>query len=217
MSLRIREAAAQYSRVLVVTGGFHVLGLLHGPDRPPEHKKLPEKAQAVYPMRYTMPAADALSGYASGMPSPGFYAGVWAALHDEAPEQVWDRVVLDYLVRTGRALRSDGAAVSAYDEICALRQARDMESARHHQNFRVLLRRFPDTECHMGLPGQTAVLSQFLFRCVLPGEEAVGVHLIDKSLVRLEKAGGLKIFLPKLLEAAQAGLFAQQPLEAVGG
>lgn len=131
MALRIREAAEQYAKVLVVAGGFHIWGLLHGPDQPPERRPLPQQDQAVYPMRYTMPAADALSGYASGMPSPGFYAGVWAALHTGAPpEQVWDQVVLDYLVRAGRRLRSDGAAISAFDEICALQQARGLAQLR---------------------------------------------------------------------------------------
>ena len=130
MALRIREAAEQYGKVLVVAGGFHIRGLLHSAAQPPEHRKLPEKSQAVYPMRYTMPAMDALAGYASGMPSPGFYANVWAALHDEAPEQVWDRVVLDYLVRTGRKLRSDGATISAFDETCALQQARGLAELR---------------------------------------------------------------------------------------
>ena len=130
MALRIREAAEQYAKVLVVAGGFHIWGLLHGTPQPPEQKKLPERAQAVYPMRYTMPAADALSGYASGMPSPGFYASVWAALHDETRSQVWDRVVLDYLVRTGRKLRSDGATISAFDEMCALQQARGLAELR---------------------------------------------------------------------------------------
>ena len=130
MALRIQEAAQQHSKVLVVAGGFHIWGLLHGPAQPPERKRLPEKDQSVYPMRYTMPAADALSGYASGMPSPGFYASVWTALHAGAPEQVWDQVVLDYLVRTGRKLRSDGATISAFDEICALQQARGLADLR---------------------------------------------------------------------------------------
>lgn len=130
MALRIREAAQQHSKVLVVAGGFHIWGLLHGPAQPPERKRLPEKDQSVYPMRYTMPAADALSGYASGMPSPGFYASIWTALHAGAPEQVWDQVVLDYLVRTGRKLRSDGATISAFDEICALQQARGLADLR---------------------------------------------------------------------------------------
>ncbi len=130
MALRIQEAAQQHSKVLVVAGGFHIWGLLHGPAQPPERKRLPDKDQSVYPMRYTMPAADALSGYASGMPSPGFYASVWTALHAGAPEQVWDQVVLDYLVRTGRKLRSDGATISAFDEICALQQARGLADLR---------------------------------------------------------------------------------------
>lgn len=130
MALRVREAAEQHAKVLVVAGGFHIWGLLHGPAQPSEPKKLPEKSQAVYPMRYTMPAADALSGYASGMPSPGFYASVWTALHAGAPEQVWDQVVLDYLVRTGRRLRSDGAVISAFDETCALQQARGLAELR---------------------------------------------------------------------------------------
>lgn len=131
MALRIREAAEQYARVLVVAGGFHIWGLLHGPAQSPERRPLTEQDQAVYPMRYTMPAADALSGYASGMPSPGFYASVWTALHaGTPPEQVWDQVVLDYLVRAGRRLRSDGAAISAFDEICALQQARGLAQLR---------------------------------------------------------------------------------------
>lgn len=131
MAQRIREAAEQYARVLVVAGGFHIWGLLHSPAQPPERKKLPEEDQAVYPMRYSLPAADALSGYASGMPAPGFYASVWAALHTGASAgQVWDQVVLDYLVRTGRRLRTDGAAVSAFDETCALQQARGLAQLR---------------------------------------------------------------------------------------
>ena len=131
MAQRIREAAEQHSKVLVVAGGFHIWGLLHSPAQPPERRPLPEQDQAVYPMRYTMPAADALSGYASGMPSPGFYASVWAALHTGVPaDQVWDQVTLDYLVRTGRRLRAGGAAISAFDEICALQQARGLAQLR---------------------------------------------------------------------------------------
>ena len=131
MARRIREAAEQHPKVLVVAGGFHIWGLLHGPDRPPERSPLPQQDQAVYPMRYTMPAADALSGYASGMPAPGFYASVWTALQaGDSPERVWDQVVLDYLVRTGRRLRADGASISAFDEICALQQARGLAQLR---------------------------------------------------------------------------------------
>lgn len=129
MARRVREAAAQYSRVLVVAGGFHIEGLLHpGPDDPPPPP--PENTQLVYPMRYTLPAADALSGYASGMPAPGYYAAVWAALHQENPDKAWEQVALEYLVRTGRKLRKDGHTISAYDETCAWQQARMLAQLR---------------------------------------------------------------------------------------
>ena len=123
MARRVREAMESCRRVLVVTGGFHVEGLLHPQDMP----DLPSPgrdSQSVYPMRYTLPAADALSGYASGMPAPGYYAEVWAALHKEPPEQAWEQVALAYLVRTGRQLRRAGDTLSTYDEACALQQAR---------------------------------------------------------------------------------------------
>ncbi|MBM6915426.1 hypothetical protein H6B33_08415 [Gemmiger formicilis] len=128
MARRIREAAAEYSRVLVVTGGFHVEGLLHPTDETPPPP--PQKGQAVYPMRHSLPAADALAGYASGMPAPGFCTDIWAALHTAEPRQAWEQTVLDYLVRTGRRLRREGDTLSAYDETCAWQQARMLAQLR---------------------------------------------------------------------------------------
>lgn len=130
MALRIREAAETYKRVLVVAGGFHIWGLLHPQHQESRTKKLPQSAQSVYPMRYTMPGADALGGYASGMPAPGFYGDIWEALHGDKPEEAWQTVVLNYLVRTGRRLRSGGSAISAFDEICAMQQAMGLAQLR---------------------------------------------------------------------------------------
>ncbi len=130
MAQCIQQAAAQYQRVLVVAGGFHIWGLLHPTPSPLPPQKLPANAQWVYPMRYTMPAADALSGYASGMPAPGFYHQVWAALHSERPEQAWTTVVLDALVRTGRRLRKDGSLLSVFDETSAFQQAQMLAELR---------------------------------------------------------------------------------------
>ena len=130
MARRVQEAAGQYRRVLVVTGGFHLWGLLHPRSSSGLPHALPAGSQSVYPMRYTMPAADALAGYASGMPSPGFYAQVWDALHGEHPERAWTDTVLDYLVRTGRSLRKAGDLLSAFDEACALQQARMLAELR---------------------------------------------------------------------------------------
>ena len=79
-------------------------------------------------MRYSEPAADALSGYASGMPAPAFYRKLWQRLHQEGTEaaQAWDGVVLDTIARCGRRLRAKGETISAYDEQCALQQARGL-------------------------------------------------------------------------------------------
>lgn len=133
MAQRIREAARTHSRVLVVAGGFHIAGLLN-PQEPPKLKKHPKLIQSVYPMRYSLPAADALSGYASGMPSPGFYDLLWQELHGESPEKAWETVILDHLVRTGRKLRSMGETISAFDETCAYQQAMGLASLREKRS-----------------------------------------------------------------------------------
>lgn len=129
MARRIQEAAQQYQRVLVVAGGFHLPGLLQ-PQLPPPDFRLPAESQMVYPMRYTLPAMDALSGYASGMPAPGFYDTLWSQLHQKETQTVWDDVVLDYLVKVARKLRSGGQTLSVFDEICALNQARGLAQLR---------------------------------------------------------------------------------------
>ena len=133
MARRIREAAEKHSRILVVAGGFHICGLLHPAMDPPELKTLPKLHQSVYPMRYSLPGADALNGYASGMPSPGYYQDVWNALHGDAPDTAWETVLLDHLVKVGRKLRQKGENISAYDESCAMAQARGLAALREKQ------------------------------------------------------------------------------------
>ena len=126
MARRIREAGQSYGRILVVAGGFHLWGLLH-PEEEAERPAIPRDSQTVYPVRYSEPAADALSGYVSGMPAPAFYRKLWERLHEEeTAARAWDGVVLDTLVRCGRRLRARGETLSAYDEQCALRQARGL-------------------------------------------------------------------------------------------
>lgn len=130
MARRIREAGRTYQRILVVAGGFHIAGLLHPQTEPPEPIKRPRLTETVYPMRYTMPAADALNGYASGMPAPGFYDCLWQQLQEREPEAAWNAVLLDHLVRTGRKLRKMGENISAFDENCAMELALGLSSLR---------------------------------------------------------------------------------------
>lgn len=128
MAQRIQEARQSYGRILVVAGGFHLWGLLHPEKEPGDRPQIPRDSQTVYPVRYSEPAADALSGYASGMPAPAFYRKLWKRLHEEGtdPTDAWSSVVLDTIVRCGRRLRAKGEIISAYDEQCALQQARGL-------------------------------------------------------------------------------------------
>lgn len=87
------------------------------------------KDQGVFLMPYSMEAADALNGYASGMPFPEFYQTVWDGLKqcrengnvpdERAKDTAYRQAVLEFLLRAGRQTRKKEGNVSTYDEICA--------------------------------------------------------------------------------------------------
>ena len=129
MARRIAEARETYGRVLVVTGGFHTWGLLH-PEFWEFSRSLPQKDQSVYPIRYSMEAADALRGYESGMPCPGYYDAVWRVIQSKKPELPYEKANLDVLVSVGRAMRREGFSLAASDEICAVEMARGLAQLR---------------------------------------------------------------------------------------
>ena len=153
---KAREAASQDGVVLVVTGGFHTPGLkrlLEGEgsaeisrgdnvpgkakagqsDAPPKTSRSPLgrgplKDQGVYLMPYSMEAADALNGYASGMPFPGFYQKIWEGMKEtDAP---YGGAVLDMIVASGKETRRKEGYLSTYDEICACAMARGLADLR---------------------------------------------------------------------------------------
>jgi len=133
-------------RIVVVTGGFHTPALAERLNNPEEEKKtlaevksllktkIPEKTQGVYLMPYTMEAADALNGYASGMPYPGFYERVWETLTAElttgekaaVPSRVYEETVFDDIIAAGKATRREEGYLSTYDEICACNMAQGL-------------------------------------------------------------------------------------------
>lgn len=117
-------------RVLVVTGGFHTPSLsallqdeaFVSSVRKKGKQKTKKTDQDVYLMPYSMEAADALNGYASGMPYPAFYEQIWEKLFD-VPKDCYRQTVLDFLVACGKETRKKEGNVSTYDEICATRMA----------------------------------------------------------------------------------------------
>ncbi|MBD5528966.1 MAG: hypothetical protein HDR02_11295 [Lachnospiraceae bacterium] len=133
-------------RILVVTGGFHTPALaqrLGGMDEEKSaaassaqadlpRKLVSAKDQGVYLMPYSMEAADALNGYASGMPFPGFYQEIWEHVQAEEQEEMppYTKAVLDMVVTTGKAVRRAEGSASTYDEICACSMAEGLAALR---------------------------------------------------------------------------------------
>lgn len=137
MAWQIQEAAKEYRRILVVTGGFHTPGLqeLLGGSQPdgkkkPASGKIPSGDQGVYLMPYSMEAAASLNGYASGMPFPGFYQHVWEGLGGRC-ERSFEETVLEGIVAVGRGVRKKDGLLSSYDEICAFSMAQGLSSLRN--------------------------------------------------------------------------------------
>lgn len=140
MAQQIAEASGQYKKILVVTGGFHTYGLIELLQAE-QHERtvrdsvklhnLPDADQGVYPLAYSMEAADALNGYASGMQSPGFYQKVWEMLLEkEDPSGIYEGAVLHQLVSAGRQARKKKESLSSYDVICALSMAKGLAGLR---------------------------------------------------------------------------------------
>ena len=83
--------------------------------------RVPAKDQGVYLMPYSMEAADALNGYASGMPFPGFYQKIWTGIPES--DTPYKDAVLDLIVSSGKETRRKEGYLSTYDEICACAMA----------------------------------------------------------------------------------------------
>lgn len=129
----------QIQRILVITGGFHTPGLK---ERLSDEKwketvqyakkiehYVPNKDESVYLMPYSMEAADALNGYASGMPYTGFYQKIWERLVSQE-QNPYDAAVLDFVVASGKEVRKEEGALSTYDEICAWQMAQGLAALR---------------------------------------------------------------------------------------
>lgn len=125
--------------VVVVTGGFHTEGikrLLSGdaveaarPDAPREGDG---RVVALTPYSYA--ALDALTGYAAGMPNPGFYDLVWRARNEEDDGTVPADAALQRIV--GR-LRELDQPVSPADLIALSVTAGGLAALRgHHEVWR---------------------------------------------------------------------------------
>ena len=123
MAFRIREQMTHYRRILVVTGGFHtpaLKALLQTKVKPVKLHKFTPDVENCYPIAYSYEAADALRGYASGMPHPGFYDDITKRLREaDSPEGVYADAALDLLTRTAKESAKRDIPVSIADASAA--------------------------------------------------------------------------------------------------
>lgn len=140
--LKHNEAEGRSGPLLVVTGGFHTVALpdlvAAGVERP-KPLALGEDEAGVWLMRYSFDQLDALSGYASGMPSPAFYDRLWqaAADTDDTPTEAAARrarAAADVIVEIGRLTRERRlpAAITTPDAIAAVQMTRQLAALRGH-------------------------------------------------------------------------------------
>ncbi|PMS23706.1 hypothetical protein C0Z18_00550 [Trinickia dabaoshanensis] len=135
MAAHIRRWRARCSGpIVVVTGGFHTLELVQQWQRT-EPLSAPANAKnnaAAWLIRYSFDRLDALNGYASGMPSPGYYQQVWEQLSGgsvpgTSGESPYATVAVECLTRFARHTRAEDYADSVST---ALVQAAVAQAAR---------------------------------------------------------------------------------------
>jgi hypothetical protein len=114
-------AAHAGKRLVVVTGGFHTVALPTTKPAMPPAVKVRNGDASVTLMRYGFEQLDRLNGYASGMPSPGFYQHLWDG-GDTA------RLYVDL----GRRVRDKQGGVSIADVIAATTQCDRLAVLRRH-------------------------------------------------------------------------------------
>lgn len=132
MKSRITEASKKYNKILVVTGGFHTFGLLEEKTQKVKLHSISKEHQGVYAMSYSMEAADALNGYASGMEAPGFYHKVWTELENGTGcKGAYRESLLNMLIQVGKELKKKDEILSSYDEICAFSMAQGLAELRN--------------------------------------------------------------------------------------
>jgi hypothetical protein len=109
MIARLHAAWAEESGpIAVITGGFHTPALVAtDPSTAPAAAPPSGKAGRVSLVRYDFTRLDRANGYASGLPSPGYYDRLWRcaeALPDDAAP-LWDTTAIHILAAFSEHLR----------------------------------------------------------------------------------------------------------------
>ena len=122
----VREAAG--APVVLVCGGYHQPALERlwraVPPEPPPATPPPDARVGSYLVPFSFRRLSSFAGYASGMPSPGYYQRVW----DEGPAQAAEAMLFAAVAH----LRDRKQRVSAADVIAASTLAAGLRNLRGH-------------------------------------------------------------------------------------
>lgn len=132
MAASLRKELPHYQRILIITGAFHVTGLmdaLSSAETNVSWKEAESEAVSSYLMPYTFREADSQSGYAAGMPFPAFYQSVWEQMQKRRHTDLFEATILDYIIKTARFARQS-QNISLPDEINAFGMARSLAALR---------------------------------------------------------------------------------------
>lgn len=122
--------------LLVVTGGFHSVALpdavaAKGNPHLATLDALEPALTGSWLIRYSYPQLDALAGYRSGMPSPGFYDALWQAEQQSVPLRSAVARLISSIAREtrGKPLPHES---SVSDSIAAMQMADQLADLRGH-------------------------------------------------------------------------------------
>ena len=130
------NAPQRKGSLLVVAGGFHTVALADavktkGNSHKAKLPKLDPKLVGSWLIRYSYDQLDALSGYRSGMPSPGFYDALWRAEQEGASKRAAVARLVSTIARQTRGKPIPHEA-SVTDSIAAVQMLDRLADLRGH-------------------------------------------------------------------------------------
>ena len=135
MAAAIQDALSNDGPVLVLTGGFHTPALVDAVAQG-DSRRPPTGASATvnsFVIRYGFAALDAQSGYAAGLPQPGYYDYLWRRADEAKGSPQWRETALALLTEFARELRADGHSIAVPTLVEVLRVAEGLAAMRGRQ------------------------------------------------------------------------------------
>src|SRR5690606_30236071 len=129
MRAALAGALERSGPIVAVVGGFHAPALLEpeigageigARHQFSERRILPSRS---YLIRYGFAALDALSGYAAGLPQPGYYERLWQRANDGDGAPSWRTTALELVSDFAARSRAEGREISVPAQVEIVRAA----------------------------------------------------------------------------------------------